>query len=52
MKHVVKPKDELFRTIELDTSDFANEYGITTKKGQVIFSQLGQESRTSFFNPP
>ena len=49
MKHVVKPKDELFRTIEINTTDFANEYGITTKKNQLFFSQKGQEKRTSFF---
>lgn len=49
MKHVVKPKDELFRTIELNTNDFANEYGITTKKDQIFFSEKGQSKRTSFF---
>ena len=50
MKHVVKPKDELFKTIELDTQEFAEKYGITTKKGSKIFhSTKGQENRTSFF---
>jgi hypothetical protein len=50
MKHVVKPKDELFRTIELDTEEFAKEYGITTRKDRSIFhSNKGQSQRTSFF---
>ena len=49
MKHIVKPRDELYRTIELDTSDFADEYGITTKKKQLFFSKKGQAQRTSFF---
>ena len=49
MKHVVKPRDELYRTIEIDTREFAEEYGITTKKDQIFFSTKGQESRFSFF---
>ena len=49
MKHVVKPRDELYKTIEIDTKDFANKYGIVTKKNQVFFSEQGQEKRISFF---
>jgi hypothetical protein len=50
MKHVVKPRNELFRTIELDTEDFAKEYGITTKKEHPIFHSVkGQSKRVSFF---
>lgn len=49
MKHIVKPRDELYRTIELDTAAFADEYGITTKKNQLFFSDKGQSKRTSFF---
>lgn len=49
MKHVVKPRDELYRTIELDTSEFADKYGITTKKNQTFFSKKGQAKRISFF---
>jgi len=49
MVHVVKPRDELYKAIEVDTPDFANEYGITTKKDQLFFSQQGQEKRVSYF---
>jgi hypothetical protein len=49
MKHVVKPRDELSRTIEIDTSEFANDYGIVTKKDQIFFDAQGQEKRISFF---
>jgi len=49
MKHIVKPRDELYRTIELDTATIADDYGITTKKKQLFFSGKGQVKRTSFF---
>lgn len=49
MKHIVKPRDELSRTIEINTKDFANEFGITTKKDQIFFNEKGQGLRTSIF---
>jgi len=49
MKHIVKPRDQLYKTISLDTTQFANDYGITTKKNQVFFSKKGQEKRISIF---
>jgi len=49
MKHIVKPRDELYREITLDTKQFANDYGITTKKDQIFLSEKGQGLRTSFF---
>lgn len=50
MKHVVKPRDELYRTIELDTEEFAKEYGITTNKKLDLFHSIqAQNKRTSFF---
>ena len=49
MVHVVKPRNELFRAIEVNTTDFANEYGIITKKDQLFFSKQGQEKRVSYF---
>jgi hypothetical protein len=50
MKHVVKPRNELYRTIELDTEAFAKEYGITTKKDHSLFHSVkGQQKRVSFF---
>jgi hypothetical protein len=49
MRHVVKPRNELYHVIDLDTNDFANSYGIVTKKDQVFFSKKGQENRISFF---
>jgi hypothetical protein len=49
MKHIVKPRDELSKTISLDTSKFANDYGVTTKKNQIFFSKQGQEKRISIF---
>lgn len=49
MRHVVKPRDSLFQTIDIDTDEFANDYGITTKKDQIFFSKKGQEKRISYF---
>jgi hypothetical protein len=50
MKHIVKPRDVLFNTIEIDTESFAKDYGITTKKDHPIFhSKKGQDQRISFF---
>jgi hypothetical protein len=49
MKHIVKPRDSLYNTIEINTKDFANEFGITTKKNQIFYSEKGQGLRTSVF---
>jgi hypothetical protein len=49
MRHVVKPKDELFYTIEIDTPQFINDYGITTKKDSAPYDNSGQINRTGFF---
>jgi hypothetical protein len=49
MTHVVKPKDELYRAIEISTEDFANSYGITTKKDKLFYDKVSQFWRTSFF---
>lgn len=49
MRHVVKPRNTLYQTIELDTTEFANKYGIVTKKDQIFFSKKGQEKRISYF---
>lgn len=49
MRHVVKPRDELFHTIEIDTTDFINNYGIITKKNSAPFNAPAQLDRTGFF---
>jgi len=53
MKHVVKPRDRLFKTISIDTATFAERYGITTgeikRKNEMFFSKNSQEKRISFF---
>lgn len=50
MKHIVKPRNTLYKTIELDTEEFAKNYGITTKKDLALFHSVqGQEKRISFF---
>lgn len=49
MKHIIKPSNELYRTVEIDTADFANANGIITKKDQLFFNKQAQEKRTSFF---
>jgi hypothetical protein len=50
MRHVVKPRNELYKTIDLDTETFAKDYGITTKRQREIFhSNKGQAKRISYF---
>lgn len=49
MKHIVKPKNELFSTLEINTVDFANQYGLTTKKDQMFFNDPAQSRRIGFF---
>lgn len=49
MKHIVKPRDELFTTLEIDTNDFANQFGLITKKNQLFVNTLAQSNRVGFF---
>jgi hypothetical protein len=65
MKHIVKPKDKLSHTIELDLEDFSKQYGLISKKNKIFFDNLaisatnrqriykdhtGYESSQSFIN--
>lgn len=37
MKHIVKPKDKLSNTIQLDLETFCQQYGLISKKNKIFF---------------
>lgn len=65
MKHIVKPKDKLSQTIELQLESFAKQYGLVSQKNKIFFDNqaisstnrqrvykdhTGYESSQSFIN--
>jgi hypothetical protein len=40
MKHIVKPKDKLSHTIQLDLETFCTQYGLISKKNKIFFDNL------------
>jgi len=44
MKHIVKPKDKLSYTIELNLESFSKDYGIISKKNKIFFDNLAINS--------
>lgn len=65
MKHIVKPKDKLTQTIELDLESFCKQYGLISQKNKIFFDNqaissslrkriykdhTGYESNQSFIN--
>jgi hypothetical protein len=65
MKHIVKPKDKLSQTIQLNLESFSKQYGLVSKKNKIFFDNqamsltnrqriykdhTGYESSQSFIN--
>ena len=49
MRHIVKPKDRLFHTIDVDLETFAQKYGLISKGNKIFFDSkaISSKSRVS-----
>jgi hypothetical protein len=45
MRHIVKPKDKLSSTIQLNLEDFSKQYGLISKKNKIFFDNLAINSQ-------